>query len=243
MLQTVDRIMKIVEVFISNEPNRYLSITEIAKQTNLPLSSLHRILQAMIKHKMIKQDKDRKLYTLGTIWLEYGLKIYDTMDYVSHVRPELENLMKTVNSSVYLSRPDEEDSIIIERIDCVSQTIRTYDKIGLRVPFHKGIANLAMLANMEEDDQQKIKENLKVDWREREEQLQKVREQGYAIGEDEWSSDVITIATPIVNHYRKVVGAVSVKLAKSNEEEAYNDVIKELIDTGNKISWKLDYHH
>lgn len=234
--------MKIAQVFITNEPNRYLSITEIAKQTNLPLSSLHRILQAMIKHKMIKQDKERKLYTLGSIWLEYGLKIYDTMDYVSHIRPELESLMKTVNSSVYLSRPDEEDSIIIERIDCVSQTIRTYDKIGLRVPFHQGIANLVMYAHLDEEEQQKIKEKIKVDWQEREKQLDKIRELGYAIGEDEWSTDVITIATPIVNHNRKVFGAVSVKLAKSDEEN-YDTVIKELIDTGNRISWKLDHYH
>lgn len=234
--------MKIAEVFIANEPNRYLSITEISKQTNLPLSSLHRILQAMMKHKMIKQDKERKLYTLGTIWLEYGLKIYDTMDYVSHIRPELENLMKAVNSSVYLSRPDDEDSMIIERIDCISQTIRTYDKIGLRIPFHQGVANLAMLAHMDVEEQKKIKEKLNVDWTERENLLDKVREQGFAIGADEWSTDVITIATPIVNHYRRVVGAVSVKLAKSNEEE-YEGVIKKLIDTGNRISWKLDYYH
>lgn len=241
-MQSIDRIMKIVDTFISMEPIPYLSITELSNRCNLPVSSLHRILQAMIKHKMIKQDKDRKLYTLGSVWLEYGLKVYDTIDYISHIRPELENLMRTVNSSVYLSRPDSGESIVIERIDCVSQTIRTYDKLGLRIPFQKGIANLAMLANMDKEDKQKIKSE-KIDWSKLNEKLQKIKEKGYAFGEDEWSKNVVTIATPILNHYGKVVGAISVKLAKSKDQNAYNDVIKELVDTGNRVSWKMDYHY
>ena len=229
--------MKIVDVFISTEPIPYLSITELSNRCDLPVSSLHRILHAMMKHKMIKQDKERKLYTLGSVWLEYGLKVYDTMDYISHIRPELESLMRTVNSSVYLSRPESEESIIIERIDCVSQTIRTYDKLGLRIPYDQGIANLAMLANMSVEDKKKVE---KLDWAKLDEQLEKIKEQGYAFGEDEWSKNVVTIATPILNHYGKVVGAISVKLAKSSEQNAYEGVIKELVDTGNRVSWKMD---
>lgn len=231
-MQTIDRVMKVVQTFISSDKIPYLSITDISHRCDLPISSLHRILQAMIKHRLIEQDKNRKLYTLGSSWLEYGLKIYDTMDYISYIRPELEELMRTINSSVYLIRPDtNNESMIIERIDCVHQTIRTYDKLGLRIPFPEGVANLAMLANMKE------KEN----WPHLQEDFIQIQEQSYAFGEDEWSSGIITIATAIVNHYGKVFGAICVKLAKSTNQEEYNHVIQELVNTGNRVSWKINH--
>lgn len=231
-MQSIDRVMKIASVFISANSIPYLSITELSSQCGLPVSSLHRILQGMIKHKLIKQDKERKLYTLGSGWLEYGLKIYDTMDYISYIRPELEQLMRSVDSSVYLLQPDLEESIVIERIDCINQTIRTYDKLGLRIPFPKGIANLVMLANMDESKQQL--------WPHLENKFKEIKTQGYAFGEDEWSEGIVTIATAIVNHYGKVFGALCVKLAKTDDQNEYKKVIKELVDTGNQVSWKID---
>lgn len=239
-MQSINRVMKIVDAFISVEPIPYLSITELSNKSGLPASSLHRILQAMIKQNMIKQDKERKLYTLGSVWLEYGLKVYDTMDYISHIRPELELLMQNVNSSVYLIQPHSDDSIIIERIDCPSQTIRTYDKLGLRVPIYEGIANLSMLANMKKETLDKLKNtNPNEEWPCIEEKLKQIKDYGYAIGEDEWSSGITTIATAIVDHYGNVFGALCVKLEKS-ETNLHEDLINKLIDTGNKISWKVN---
>lgn len=243
IMQAIDRIMKVVSVFISNDPVKPLSITEISNKCDIPISSLHRILQAMIKQKLIKLDKNRKLYSLGTAWLEYGLKIYDTMDYISHIRPELEKLMQKVNSSVYLIQPDEGDSIVIERIDCINQSIRSYDKLGLRIPFAKGVANLAIVSHMDDENIQDIKEmNPEENWEELEREIIQVKERGYALGEDEWSPGVTTISTAILNHYGQVFGALSVKLETSDNQDSYSNVIKELLDTGNRVSWKLGQH-
>lgn len=240
VMQSLDRIMKVVNVFISKDPTKHLTITEISDRCDIPLSSLHRILRAMIKHRLIALDSKRKLYSLGTAWLEYGLKIYDTMDYISHIRPELEKLMHEVNSSVYLIQPDEGDSIVIERIDCINQSIRSYDKLGLRMPFPRGVANVAMLAHMSDENIKHLKEmNPDESWKELENEIARVKEKGYAIGEDEWSSGVTTVSTAILNHYGQIFGALSVKLETSNNKDTYNNVIKELLDTGNRISWKL----
>ncbi len=64
---------------------------------------MHRLLKAMIKQGMVEQDARTKCYQLGTIWLEYGLQVYDSMDYVNKIRPDLERLMREVDESVYLS--------------------------------------------------------------------------------------------------------------------------------------------
>lgn len=243
-MQAINRAMKIINVFIANEPNRFYSITDLARKCDLPVSSMHRILNAMIKHDMIKQDRERKLYGLGTVWLEYGLKVYDTMDYISVLRPELENLRQSVEASVYLRRPIGKESIIIERIDCISQTIRAHDKLGLRTPMHIGAANLAMLANMPSDKAEEIIRQL-VSEEERSDfnaRLDKIRTDGYAAGQDERGDDISTVAAPILNHYGEVVGAVNIRV-KSFEltDERKKFVVDEVVNAANKISWKMGY--
>lgn len=239
-MQTIDRMMKIIDVMISIDPNKYYTLTELSDACDLPLSSLHRILKAMEKHEMIQHDSEKKLYTMGTVWLEYGLKIYDTMDYVSLLRPELEQLMQTVNASVYLTRPVQKESIIIERIDCIDQTIRTYDQLGQRTPIYEGIANLTMLAHMEARQLEKtlsLTKSSAID----KAQLEKIKEEGFGLGEDDWSRGITTIAAPVINHYKEVVAAISIKLMTDSNltKKELSQMVDKVLDTSNRISWKI----
>lgn len=245
-MQSIDRALKIIKVLIKHDPNRFFSITEIAKECELPTSSIHRILNAMIKHEMIQQDPQHKQYGLGTLWLEYGLTVYDTLDYVSLLRPELENLMRTVDATVYLSKPIGKESIIIERIDCVNQTIRTHDKLGKRTPLHIGAANLTMLAHMPPNHVEELLHEVIEDTERTafNELLDKIRMDGYELNHDDRNDGIFTIAAPILNNSGGVVGAVSIKLNIANlPEENLKRIIEEVVSTGNKISWKMSYQH
>lgn len=116
-MQSIDRAMNVIKVLVSNSSENWLSITELSQECDLPVSSMHRLLKAMSLHGLIQQDGQSKQYGLGNIWLEYGLRMYDKMDYISQIRPELERLMNKVEESVYLSQPIEMESLVIERID------------------------------------------------------------------------------------------------------------------------------
>ena len=147
-MQSIDRAMTVAKTLAAHTAENGVSISDLSKHCELPLSTMHRLLKAMIKQGMVEQDERTKCYRLGTIWLEYGLQVYDSMDYVTKIRPELERLGHEVDESVYLSRPAGLEAIIIERIDSEKNTIRIYDQLGLRIPMHIGAANKAMLANM-----------------------------------------------------------------------------------------------
>ncbi|MED3562469.1 IclR family transcriptional regulator [Bacillus xiapuensis] len=243
-MQSIDRAMQIIKVLIKHDPNRFFSITELAKECDLPTSSMHRILNAMIKHEMIQQDPQRKLYGLGTLWLEYGLIVYDTLDYVSVLRPELENLMRNLGATVYLSRPIGKESIIIERIDCINQTIHAHDKLGHRTPLHVGAANLTMLAHMspnfvEEVMNEFIPDNERISLHHR---LNKIKMDGYELSHEDQTSGISSIAAPLLSHYGGVVGAISIKLNISHlSENQLKWTVDEVVNSGNKISWKMGY--
>ncbi|MEN1967548.1 IclR family transcriptional regulator [Lentibacillus sp. N15] len=242
-MQSIDRAMKIVNVIMSHETTQLFSITDLAKECELPISSIHRILKSMIKHGMIQQDPDRKLYGLGPIWLEYGLKVYDTMDYISIVRPELEHLMQILQASVYLTKPLGDESIIMERIDCVQQTIRVHDQLGLRIPMNIGAANLTMLAHMPEDRKMEQFQHLSAeDQTAMLGQLEKIKSDGYSVCHNEQLKGITSVAVPILNRFREVEGAVSVRLVSFQlADENLDYVVENIVHTGNTISRKLGF--
>lgn len=245
-MQSLDRAMMIIKIFMQRDSNEFLSITELSKECDLPFSSMHRILKAMIKHRMIEQDKERKLYGLGTLWLEYGLITYDTVDYVSVVRPELDKLMRKVEESVYLTKPLETESLIIERIDCEKNIIRIHDQLGLRLPMNVGAANIAMLAFMSPNQKDNIIKGLEIEEeREKlEEVLEKVKKDGYKASHEERLEGITSVATPIFNHFGEVQGAVSAGLTNFNlTEDKLNFVIQEILETGRIISRKMGYQY
>ncbi|MFF2177004.1 IclR family transcriptional regulator [Lysinibacillus sp. NPDC058147] len=242
-MQLLERAMTIAKVLASASENS-LSISELSAKCNLPLSTLHRILKAMIKEGMIEQDDQTKQYRLGTIWMELGLQVYDTMDYISKIRPELERLAREVEESVYLSKPAGLDTIIIERIDSAANPIRIYDQLGIRIPMHIGAANKAILATIPFSQAREIIEQLipHEEIAEFEAQLEQIRLHGFAISHGERTAGTSSIAVSILNGFNEVVGAVSIGFVSFNvSAEHINTLTERLVETGKHVSRKLGY--
>lgn len=244
IMQLLERAMTIAKVLASEASENSLSISELSAKCNLPLSTLHRILKAMIKEGMIEQDDQTKQYRLGTIWMELGLQVYDTMDYISKIRPELERLAREVEESVYLSKPAGLDTIIIERIDSAANPIRIYDQLGIRIPMHIGAANKAILATMPVSQSKEIIEQLipHEEIADLEAQLEQIRLKGFAISHGERTAGTSSIAVSILNGFNEVVGAVSIGFVSFNvTAEQINTLTERLMETGKRVSIKLGY--
>ena len=241
-MQSIDRAMTVANVLATRATDNGLPISDLSKQCELPLSTMHRLLKAMIKQGMVEQDERNKCYRLGTIWLEYGLQVYDSMDYVNKIRPELERLMREVEESVYLSKPTGLEAIIIERIDSENNPIRIYDQLGLRIPMHVGAANKAMLAHMPAAKSSSILKNLlpTEQLHTIEVILKEIKQQGYAISHGERTEGTSSVAVAILNSLGEVVGAVSIGFVSFNLTESRMEfLIEKVIETGRRISEKL----
>lgn len=243
-MQLLERAMTIAKVLASEASEGSLSISELSTKCDLPLSTLHRILKAMIAQGMIEQDTQTKHYRLGTIWMELGLQVYDTMDYISKIRPELERLAREVEESVYLSKPAGLDTIIIERIDSAANPIRIYDQLGIRIPMHIGAANKALLASLPTVEAKEIIQQLVPidEMADLEAQLEQIRLQGFAISHGERTAGTSSVAVAVFNGFGEIIGAVSIGFVSFNvSEEHINFLTQRLVETGKRVSTKLGY--
>lgn len=244
-MQSITRAMTVAKVLAAHANEKGLSISVLSKQCELPLSTMHRLLQAMIKQSMVEQDEHSKLYRLGVVWLEYGLQVYDTIDYVSKIRPELERLCREVGESVYLSKPVGTEAMIVERIDSENNPIRIYDQLGIRIPMNIGAANKSMLAAMPKSQSENILSQLLPIEKVPEfiQTLDQVTKQGYATSHSERTEGTSSVAVSIKDSLGQIVGAISIGVVSFNlTEERLDFLTNKVIETGKVISNKLNSH-
>lgn len=241
-VQTIDRAMQVIKVLAQSDTKNWFSITDLSKECDLPVSTMHRLLQSMIKHGLIQQDPNLKLYSMGYSWLEYGLQMYDTFDFVGLIRPEMESLMHEVEESVYFSKPIGLEALVVERIDCPHNPIRIYDQLGIRIPMNIGAANKVMLAHMNRDDALKIISELvpkeEMDWFLQ--QLNTIQQKGFGESHGERTIGTSSVAAPIFNHSNELIGALSIGYVDINQtDEKKQLLIEKVIHYGLRISAKL----
>ncbi|MGE7665296.1 IclR family transcriptional regulator [Ureibacillus composti] len=244
-VQSIDRAMNIIKVLASKSNENWLSITELSKECELPVSTIHRLLKSLEEHDLIQQDSRTKEYGLGSIWLEYGLQMYDSIDITSQIKVEMEELMRQVNESIYFNKPMGLESLIIERIDSPDNPIRFFDKIGSRIPMNIGAANKTMLAHMPYRETENIVNTLIPEddrpgfWA----TLHQVKTNGYAISRGERTEGTVAVAAPVINRSGDVEGAVSIGCVSFNlKDERLEFLIEKVINTGKRISKNLGYN-
>lgn len=221
MVQSIDRAMSIIKLLASDN-GEWWSISEIADSLILPVSTVHRLLNTLIQHQLVLQNADTKHYKLGSLWMEIGLRQLEKADYRTKAREVMAELAQQVEESIYFNIRDGMESIIIERVDSPTN-VRIIDKIGLRIPLSIGAPNKTILANMPEEETQRIVKELLPSSKAKQsqlfDQLSLIKEQGYAVSYSERTDGTISVAAPVLDFNHQLVGAISIGVVQYRVSE------------------------
>jgi DNA-binding IclR family transcriptional regulator len=217
-MKSLDRAIQILCVIA--EHNEPVGLTQIARTTGMPTSSVHRILAVLQSHGLIVQSQSDRRYGLG-----YGL--------VKLAQSAIRNLPGYYDATSYLTEIRDRwneccfvGSLVDDQVLCL-QTMEVdnphrmafYVRPGRTMPFNCSAAGKAILAYQ---DAQKIEEILsKIEFQaftprtitEKEElkrHLSVIREQGYALCEQELEIGVSAAAVPIRDASGKVNSYIAV---------------------------------
>lgn len=242
MVQSIDRAMGIISVLVSDESKPHWSISEIAEQTSLPLSTVHRLISSLMQYGLVMQIPETKQYKAGYTWMEIGLRVLERIDFRAVARSVMEKLAADVQETVYLSIPHGTDAIIIERVES-SMSVRVIDNLGERIPLHIGAANKTMLANMDPKEAARIAEQLLPDPEKRRlllDSLPEIKRNGYAVSYGEKTEGTASIAAPIIGFNQKVTGALSIGLLSYRiTEDRLSSLIGKAKESAREISLKI----
>lgn len=248
IIQSVERALKIMNLFDESSPE--LKLTEICEKMDLHKSTVHSLLQTLVKHQYMEQNPENGKYKLGLKLVERGNFVVRTIDIRQVARPYLLDLSMKTGQTVHLGILNGQEGVYIDKIEGEDTIIR-FSRVGKGIPLHTTAIGKVLLAFQEPKEIEKILENYnftkQTDYSitERDELLQQldaVHQQGYAVDNQENELGVRCIATPLLNYDNKVVAGVSVSTLTSRvDDEQLEKYIKMLKQTGREISKKLGY--
>ena len=248
-IKVLNKTFSILEILLRQ--GSAMNMTEISKKLDLYPSTTHRILDTLKNWGYVEQDSHTQKYQLGLKALELGMAKLHQMDLVREAAPYLKELVNQCNETVHLGVLEKGEVLYLAKEES-SQTIRMISYVGKRAPLHCTALGKVLLAYLSIEERKKIlggkvlprlTENTITDKEELEKELDKVREQGFALDREENEKDVRCIAAPIRDYQGEVIAALSISSPIFRiDKNAQNNLKKALIETSEKISKRLGYN-
>ncbi|MBP1153341.1 MULTISPECIES: IclR family transcriptional regulator [unclassified Paenibacillus] len=255
MIQSVERALLILDLF--DEYDTELKITEISDRMVLHKSTVHSLLKTLQVHRYIEQNPENGKYRLGMKLLERGTIVMHNLDIRNVVRKHLIQLSSSSGQTTNLVILDGKEGVYIDKVEGPKAIIR-YSRIGKRIPIHCSAVGKVLVAYKIPKELKKLLEGYvyrshtpKTIMSESYfmQELEKVREQGYSVDNEENEPGVRCIAVPVRDHTGQVIAAISMStlIARVNDAELIEHV-KFLQQAAEEISDQMgfgipSFHH
>jgi DNA-binding IclR family transcriptional regulator len=235
-VQSLERALTILNK-LSEYPDG-IQIARLSEQVGLTKSTVHRLLATLSSMNYVVQDEETDKYKLGLQVLFLSRNLLNNNNIVATAKPYLEKLSAEVNETVHLCIEDLGEIIYIDKIES-NQTIRMYSRIGSRAPMHSTGVGKILLSGKNQDEFNKIISKITFVKKtpntitSKEEfilEIEKVKQQGYALDNAENEEVLRCIAAPIFDHKGKIVASFSVSGPTNRvTKEAINDTLIDLM--------------
>ena len=238
--------LKVLECFGQQKHHRY-TLSELARRLNMPKSSIYRVLKTLSQMDYLRYEEHSKHYYLGVRVLSLGFDLLEGMELREIARPYMERISRECNKTINLAVLDRVEMVYVERISV--RSIRAYNiSVGSRMPPWNTATGKAVLAYLETPTVLRMLEKAKKEgvFRGGEKKFMKilaeVRENGFAVDDQEARRGILAIAVPIFSS-KAVIGAINL-IAEPEDvsiDELKREYAPKLMEAGRQLSETLGY--
>lgn len=235
---------KIIELVVSRQ-SEGLTFTQILRDSGLPRSSAHRLLKELTGLNLLTYEPETKTYRGGLPLAAIGAQIISGFDVRQNSRQALKALHDALGYVVTLSIYGEDSGIYIDKIEARDFSLRLHSEIGKSFPLHCTAMGKVHLAYGDTRLQQRIAQSELEAFTEQTittsdklfQELEQVRQQGYAIDDEEISRGLTCIGAPIFGLNGEVVAALSLTAPSHIYDDGIPDsIIQTVLEYANQAS-------
>ena len=183
-----------------------MGVSDLAKKLKMAKSTVHGMTSALEELGAAMRDPLTKKYKLGFALLEIGRSAYSQIDLQTSARPVTEELMEKTRTSVFLGILNWDQVTILDIIES-RQDLNITAPVGSTIPLFAGAVGKVFLAAMPEEQAAKMvkskglprfTDNTIVDTDLYLNELRQVRENGFAVDDEEYILGVRAVASPLM---------------------------------------------
>ena len=247
-IQSVSHALDVLEQF--NHSVEEIGVTDLSKRLKLHKNNVFRLLATLEARGYIEQNRATENYRLGLKCLQLGQIYVNQSGFLTEAKETLEELVKSVDESCYVSVKKGAAIVPLDFIES-QNPVRVVSFIGRMLPLHCTAAGKVHLAF---DGAQGAAETLPeklprftdrtiVDREALLRQLREVAGAGYAVDQGEFMPEVASIAVPIRDATRTVIGSLALAgpTHRLTPQRIENEIVPLITDSGGRLSTRLGF--
>jgi IclR family KDG regulon transcriptional repressor len=216
VIKSIRNTLNILDCFTSENPE--IRVTEISKKLGLSKSTVSRLLSTLEQGNFVAKVSTNQKYRLGPKILELASIFLSNTELRNIAIPYLRNLRNKTGEMVSIFVMYGNQRVCLEKVDSPHEVRQTLS-IGDRYPLHAGSSGKLLLAYLPKEKRKEIilktglprfTSNTITNFKNLEKQLNKIREEGYAVSHQERASFVASVSAPIRNFKGEVIAALCV---------------------------------
>jgi IclR family transcriptional regulator, KDG regulon repressor len=223
-----------------------IRLNEIAKALDIAKSTVHGIISMLEDVGAVRKDTGTRKYELGLTLFELGRKAYAQIDLREVARPVMENLMNKVHETVFLGilSGNNETILVLDAVEC-SHDMKITSPVGTTLSLFAAAPGKAIMASMSEEVIREIinrkglprlTDKSITDPEKFIKEINKVRDNGYAMDFEEYMSGVRAVAAPVKLEEQRFAVIYIVGFKKSLDDNKMDFIKTEIIKASNLIS-------
>lgn len=246
-IEALERGLQILEAF-SGESHS-LTLTEIGASVRLNKSTVFRFVYTLEKLGYLERDPGTKRYRHGLKVLKLGFTALNSLEIAQVAQPYLKALSVECGETTNMTVRDGKDIVYVVR-NKARQIISLDLQLGSRLPVYctsMGKAQLIDLSRQElydllgEGPYPKVGPNTMTTLDALVAELDRVRQQGYAINDEELAAGLRSVAVPVRRRNGEIVAAVNISVlgAHVSRQELDEVLAPMMMSTAHEISLAL----
>ena len=246
-LTSIDKCFQIIDLLNRNQQG--LPLSAIGERLDFNKSTTHHILKQIISNGYIRQHPETKEYSLGYKFLQVSSGILENIDVRKIAHPYLRRVQKESQEAAHLTILRGGKVIYVDKVAPPGLIVlSTY--IGFAIDAYAHAGGKTLLSDLSPEGIRRLypEEPLRLHGKNTIttingllDDLEKVRQNGYAIDDEEFCEGIRCVAAPIRVGRKAVAGlSISGSIFTMTRERMNRDLIGLVMKTAEKISAEMN---
>jgi DNA-binding IclR family transcriptional regulator len=214
--QAINRAAAVLRILAVNGAHG-VSLREVSRLTDLPKSTAHRVLSALVDEGFAERARDSQLYRLGIEIVALSAASGADHDLRALARPALERISANLGHTAHLFIRIGYDVICLDQTDVGGGAAAVGGK-GARVPLGISAHGIVILAFLNDDEVRdamalnlpRLEGHAVFTMEQTINSIAKIRRQGYAISNLKFYPRIYGLAVPVLDSRRRPLAAIGI---------------------------------